>query len=189
MRKEESVASRYLGAEKRLNGLLFILMFLFSFLLLIPDVRAQENHTMGRGHGYITEHRARERATMIVMPDYPEEVIQHKIAGVMKAKIEITSEGDVIRATVQPGLHPLLQEAVFKAVKQWKFKPTARSYAFPDSTWISRLTFNYIIDYTGARVEMYTPPPDAKPFDQLGGMFPRTEMKEWQEWRAAYPQH
>lgn len=185
MTNEEGVANHYSRTKKWLNGLLFILLFLFLSTCLRPSVGAQERYT-GRKHGYITESMARARATLIVMPDYPEEAIRQKVAGVIKAKIEIAPEGDVIRATVQSGISPLLQEAVFSAVKQWKFKRRFISHDVPNSTWISRLTFVYVIEDEKARVEMYAPPPDAKPFDQLDGMYPPTELKEWQEWAAAY---
>jgi hypothetical protein len=167
--------------QRRVSGLLFALLFAFLSLMFHATVEAQEKPTR-RGHGYITELRIREWATAIVMPSFPEGLLEDKSRVVIKAKIEITAEGNVIRAAVQPGQYPLIREAVFKAVKQWTFKPTVTSYAFPDSTWISRLTFVYVMENGEGRVEMYTPPREAAPFDRLDGMYPPTELKEWQEW-------
>jgi hypothetical protein len=169
------------------NVFLFNLLTLFTLAMFQATLRAQEKYT-NRGHGYITESMARERATFTVMPSYQGEVPGEKMTVVIKAKIEIAVEGNVLRAAVQPGHYPLLREAIFKAIKQWTFKSFVPSYAFPDSTWISRLTFVYIVENGESHVEMYTPPPDARTFDRLDSMYPPTDMKEWREWVDIYNQ-
>jgi flagellar basal body-associated protein FliL len=171
--------------KRRVNVFLLALLSLFPASMLHSTLKAQEKPTK-REHGYITESMARERAKFIVMPGYSGELPGDKITVVIKAKIEIDVAGKVIRAAVQPGQYPLLREAVFNAIKQWTFEPFVPSYTLQDSTHISRLTFVYIVENNEGRVEMYTPPLDAKPFDRLDGLYPPTELKEWQQWVDIY---
>jgi hypothetical protein len=186
--EENLVKSQPATKMKRwVNVFLFALLSLCPASMLHSTLKAQEKPTK-RGHGYITESMARARAKFIVMPGYPGGVQGDKITVAVKAKIEIDVTGNVIRAAVQPGQYPLLREAVFKAIKQWTFEPFVPSYASPDSTRISRLTFVYNVENNEGRVEMYTPPLDARPFDRLDGLYPPTELKEWQQWVDVYNQ-
>lgn len=150
-------------------------------LTMASSVMAQETPTNNK-HAFIPEQTARRDAMATIMPDYPQELVDEGIAGVVKTKIEMDSSGNVIRASVQPSLNPTLEKVVFHAIKKWKFISRPIPAEAPERTIISRLTFNFIIEDGTGRVEMFTPPQDAPPFEQLGGYDPDSEMSEWQKW-------
>jgi hypothetical protein len=161
--------------------LLLLLTGLPSSLAIAQTVKEASEIATREKHGYIYEMRARDRATVKVMPSYPEGDVEHGFTGIVRTKLEFTRAGDVIKAIVQPGIDPDIRKAVFDAVKQWKFKPSMPSVVFPAGTIITKLTFEYVVEDGKGRVEMYSPP-DAKSMERLYGYIPTDELKEWGAW-------
>ena len=58
-------------------------------------------------------------------PQYPEVAKKIELHGTVKIKIWITPDGTV-RKLEYIGGHPLLAESALKAVKSWKYAPTAQ---------------------------------------------------------------
>src|SRR5688572_16583107 len=71
----------------------------------------------------LPESYARKAAIRVVMPSYPEEAVCGRISGIVQLKIEISSEGEVLRIKVNPRAHPLLKKAAATAAMKWQFKP------------------------------------------------------------------
>jgi periplasmic protein TonB len=59
-----------------------------------------------------------------VAPDCPKEAREKKIVGTVLLDIVIATDGTVLEVEVAKGIHPLLDEAAARAVRQWKFLPT-----------------------------------------------------------------
>jgi TonB family protein len=57
-------------------------------------------------------------------PEYPEIAKRMNISGTVKVEIVIAADGSIKSATVLGG-HPLLADAVQKALKKWKYAPAA----------------------------------------------------------------
>ena len=58
-----------------------------------------------------------------VMPVYPEEASEERIAGLVRLEATITREGSIKELRVLEG-HPLLVAAALEAVRQWRYQPT-----------------------------------------------------------------
>ena len=63
------------------------------------------------------------RITHRVMPVYPEQASEDRIAGTVQLEAIITRDGAVRQLRVVEG-HPLLAEAAVEAVRQWQYRPT-----------------------------------------------------------------
>ena len=63
------------------------------------------------------------RLTNQMMPVYPEEASEERIAGTVRLEATITREGTIKELRVLEG-HPLLVEAALEAVRQWRYQPT-----------------------------------------------------------------
>lgn len=57
-------------------------------------------------------------------PEYPEIARRMNISGTVKVEIVIAADGNIKSAKVLGG-HPLLADAVQKALKKWKYAPAA----------------------------------------------------------------
>lgn len=57
-------------------------------------------------------------------PEYPEIAKQLKISGSVKVELVIAADGTIKNMKILGG-HPVLVEAVQKALKQWKYAPSA----------------------------------------------------------------
>lgn len=55
-------------------------------------------------------------------PEYPEIARRMSISGVVKVELEISADG-TIKSTKILGGHPVLVDAVQKALKRWKYSP------------------------------------------------------------------
>src|ERR1700686_789419 len=55
-------------------------------------------------------------------PEYPEIARRMSISGVVKAELEISADGTIKSAKILGG-HPVLVDAVQKALKRWKYAP------------------------------------------------------------------
>jgi TonB family protein len=58
-----------------------------------------------------------------VNPEYPEIARKSRIQGVVILEAKVTREGIVENVKVIRGLHPILDQAAMKAVRQWRYKP------------------------------------------------------------------
>lgn len=152
-----------------------------SDALATPSVIYLSQDDPSKDHALLPESYARKSAVKMVMPAYPEEAIRRGLSGLVRIKIEVSSEGEVLRIKVQPRTAALLKEAVVGAVKQWKFKPYVGQDGLGMSS-ISRLTFHFRLSGAGAGVKMYDPGPGAPDSEHLGYCNSAKEFREWREW-------
>ena len=65
-----------------------------------------------------------------VVPEYPEIAERMKLIGIVQVEAMVNPDGTVRDVRVIGG-HPLLAEAMVRAVKQWKYQPTPRETVEP----------------------------------------------------------
>jgi TonB family protein len=99
----------------------------------------------------ISEISLRKRATKSVMPVFPEEARRRKAMGVAVAQVDIDERGEVEQVEILESPDPSIKDAVIAAIKQWKFKPATINDK--PVRIQGKLTFYYVIDDKGARVE------------------------------------
>lgn len=58
-----------------------------------------------------------------VEPDYPEAALRAHLQGTVILEAVITTSGEVQQIRVLKAVHPLLDEAAERAVRQWRYKP------------------------------------------------------------------
>jgi protein TonB len=87
--------------------------------VVLPPVKAPVRRTPVRVSGPIQEGKLIHR----VNPIYPKLAIQARVSGNVKLEATIDEEGSVTDLKILEG-HPLLNEAAYDAVKQWKYMPT-----------------------------------------------------------------
>jgi TonB family protein len=63
-----------------------------------------------------------------VAPPYPREAKDQRIMGTTVSKLSVAKDGSVERVTTIRA-HPVFEKAVWKALKQWRFKPSPDSYS------------------------------------------------------------
>ena len=147
---------------------------------------AQRRERTRDWHGNYAEIIARYEAHKTVMPEYPEEAVRQGLAGVVEAKIGIDKYGRVAKIKIQPGVDPLLTKAVVKAAKQWTFMPRPAEDG-SDRLMISRLTFNFLINFGEGQVEMYTDAPGERPIGEgINGAISVKELTEWEKWEQVW---
>lgn len=159
---------------------------LLLYLATASSTYAQRRERTRDWHGNYAEITARYEAHKTVMPEYPEEAIRQGLAGVVEAKIGIDKYGRVAKIKIQPGIDPLLTKAVVKAAKQWTFMPRPAEDG-SDRLMISRLTFNFLLNYGESRVEMYTDAPGERPIGEgINGSISVKELTEWEKWEQVW---
>lgn len=154
--------------------------------LLLSLILASTSLVLGsqnpdRESGILSELWARKSAVNAEMPLYPDEAVRREIAGLVRIKIETAPEGNVTRIKVKPLTDLLLRKAVVDSVKRWRFRPS-RGASSLSTIVFSRLTFNFVIDSGGPRVEMYDPGPHPPEGECLGCTNSSKELREWNEW-------
>lgn len=60
-----------------------------------------------------------------VVPEYPPLARKTRLAGIVRVELIVSAEGTV-REVKELGGNPVLLEAVIRAVKQWKYEPSAK---------------------------------------------------------------
>lgn len=80
------------------------------------------------------------RLTHRVMPVYPEQASEDRLAGTVKLEAIITREGTVRKLRVVEG-HPLLADAAVEAVRQWQYRPTLLNGAAVEVFTLIAVTF------------------------------------------------
>jgi protein TonB len=58
-----------------------------------------------------------------VNPQYPDLCRRQRIEGVVTLKAKVNAEGKIASVDVLDGVHPLLDGAAERAVKQWRYRP------------------------------------------------------------------
>lgn len=92
----------------------------------------------------------RKNASNTVAPDYPAESKRRGAKGVAVTQLEIDEKGDVAKIEVLEAPDPHIEEAVIKAVRQWKF-PSVTVKGKPRRV-IGKLTFYFVIERGKATV-------------------------------------
>ncbi len=129
----------------------------------------------------LPESYLRQTVVKLVMPLYPEKAVLNSISGLVRIKIEISSQGEVLRMKVKPGTNPILKQAIADAIKQWEFQ-AFRGVGDQAMPGIGRLSFSFILGNDDFRVELYNPPRDAPDYARLGYCHSGKELREWQRW-------
>jgi TonB family protein len=104
--------------------------------------------SQGNGVVLVGEDGIRKSAVKTVMPAYPKESVQKKVAGVVVAEVQYNAEGDVIDVKVLESPDADTGVAVIEAMKQWKFKPSREVNGKPVSIR-GKITFYFTIDPKG----------------------------------------
>ena len=77
-----------------------------------------------------------------VKADYPESAKKERVQGNVMLAVVVKKDGTVGEVTVKKPLHPELDEAAVKAMKQWEFRPGTRDGKAVDVTVDVEMTFN-----------------------------------------------
>lgn len=99
----------------------FIFVLLFTFILCVPNLVAQNEKPFIGGGGVVNG-----KAVKLVKPEYPSAAKAVGAEGAVNVQVTINEEGNVIAAKVFSG-HPLLRKSAGKAALASKFKPTILS--------------------------------------------------------------
>jgi len=132
---------------------------------------------------FLPESLIREWAIEKVMPAYPEEALKAGISGVVKLKLEISADGEVLRIKAYPKTAPLLKKAACEAASKWRFKPDPSLTAKGRSV-LSRLTFTFEIKDDQGLVGLYDPGPNAPDHERVGYYNTPSELREWKTWQT-----
>jgi TonB family protein len=175
-----SIVSDYYEVRRFRNSC-FVLVFLILFIAASTTLCMAQDDSFSV---LLPESYARESAIKKVLPSYPEEAVQRGISGVVRLKIEIGSEGEVLRIKARQHTDPLLKKAAADAARKWQFK------AYPDRAGLgrsslSRLTFMFAIRKGEALVKLYDPGLDAPDRERLGYYNSAKELREWKDWEEA----
>ena len=152
---------------------------IFVLIASAPLCLAQANEF----GAFLHESLIREWAIEKVMPAYPEEALNAGISGVVRLKLEISADGEVLRIKANPKTAPLLIKTACEAAGKWRFKldSTLTGRGRPV---LSRLTFTFAIKDGQGKVELYDPGPDAPDRERLGYYNTPSELREWKTWQA-----
>lgn len=99
----------------------------------------------------VTERALRGRAIKVVPPAYPKESQKGKATGVAVVQLDIDDKGEVTEVEVLEAPDSFIRTAVTDACRLWTFRPTTVQ---GESVHVrGKLTFYYVLDSKGARVE------------------------------------
>ncbi len=132
---------------------------------------------------FLHESHLRELAIETVIPDYPETALKGGISGIVRLKIEISPEGEVLRVKVYPKIAPQLKKASCEAAAKWRFKSHPHRIR-SDRPDLGRLTFMFTIRGGQGVVGLYDPGPNAPDHERLGYYSTPRELREWRDWEA-----
>jgi TonB family protein len=103
-----------------------------------------------------------------VDPAYPEAARKARIDGVVILEAVVTASGDVTDVAVLKSVHPLLDAAAVRAVRQWRYSPATKNGS-PVSVYLNMTTtFN-----------LGLPPPKPRPPDSLVGIWQVPGQRIW----------
>ncbi|HKV37854.1 MAG TPA: energy transducer TonB [Blastocatellia bacterium] len=123
-----------------------------AFLVLVAGfalvIRVIAN---GQGTIRVSEASLRKAAVKIVTPEYPEDSKKARATGVAVASVGTDTSGNVESVEIVEAPDSSIKKAVDSAVRQWRF---GQAFAGGKPVKVlGKLTFYYIIDSDGARVE------------------------------------
>ncbi len=156
------------------------LWLILSVAALITPCLAQDDSW----HAYcagLDEGHVRKLAIKRVMPSYPEEAIREGKSGIIRLKIEIGVDGEILRIKVKPGTDSLLKKAAADAAKKWQLKPVLDRSGLGRPS-LGRLTFHFVIRDGVGVVDLYNPGRDAPDSDRLGYYNSAKEIAQWAAW-------
>ena len=130
---------------------------------------------------FIHESLIRDSAVEKVMPVYAEAAVSGGIHGIVRIKLAIGDEGEVLRVKVNPKVPKPLKEATCSAAQKWRFQP-GLDPAGMGRPVLSRLTFRFVIRNGEGVVELYEPGPTAPDRERLGYYDTPKELREWKDW-------
>jgi len=99
----------------------------------------------------VNEDGMRKSASKTVMPSYPAEALKRREQGVAVVEVQYDTKGDVVNTSVVETPSKSIGDEVVKAVRQWKFVPSAKRDGTPVSIR-GKLTFYFEIDKQGKGV-------------------------------------
>jgi TonB family protein len=123
----------------------------------------------------------RSHAIKTTLPTYPEEAKRLGISEIVQLKLEIGSNGKVLRIKVNPKTNRLLASAAAAAARKWEFKPHVDRGGL-DRPVLGRLTFHFRITDGVGTVALFQPPLNAPDHKHLGYFNSSKEFKEWGSW-------
>jgi hypothetical protein len=129
---------------------------------------------------FYPEGLARQNATKVVMPNYPEDADTTGLSVIVRVKLAIDAEGQVAGIRVRQYTPDVFKRAIADSVSKWQIK-------FPDGHGegkyiLTRLTFRFFSDEGRGVVELYTPGPGVKTNEPLGYTNTERESREWIDW-------
>jgi len=154
-----------------------------TFVLCATPGSAFAQDFSANPHAWTAESYARRNAARMVMPTYPQEALRQGISGLVRTKIEINEDGEVLRIRLDPIANNVFRESVVESVKQWTFKPFFGKNSLPI---ITRVTFSFKINDGKASVKLYDPSPNSPAFARLDYLDSKKELIEWKEWFEAW---
>jgi TonB family protein len=117
----------------------------------------------------------RPQPSKIILPTYPDELILRGVAGKARFRISIDETGAVHNVRVLTSVHPYLDDAACRAIRQWTFEPVVKDRgAVP-------VSFDWTIDFDPA----HWPGLASKPELPAAGPY-SPELKKILEQGAAY---
>ena len=88
---------------------------------------------------------ARPQPVLQSLPVYPDDFIRQGVAGQGRYRISIDEKGVVRSVTVKTPLHPFLDDAAVRAIREWTFEPVMRGLT------AVAVSFDWTIDFDPAR--------------------------------------
>ena len=88
---------------------------------------------------------ARPQPVLQSLPVYPDDFIRQGVAGQGRYRISIDEKGAVRRVAVITPLHPFLDDAAVRAIREWTFEPVMRGLT------AVAVSFDWTIDFDPAR--------------------------------------
>lgn len=120
-----------------------------AFVVLVKLILAKKPKPVKTKEAVVRvgEDGIQKSAVKKVLPIYPAETLKKLVKGVAVAEVQYDGNGDVSEVKILESPDSATGEAVTKAVRQWKFKPSKM-----DNKPVSirgKITFNFIIDAKG----------------------------------------
>ncbi|MGH9849777.1 MAG: energy transducer TonB [Blastocatellia bacterium] len=131
---------------KRLASLVLANLPLISLWLMV----AISANVQSKGYLQVSEGLLRRNASNTIVPGYPAESKRRRAKGVAVAQLEIDESGNVAEIEVLEAPDRYTEEAMIKAVRQWKFPPV--TVGGKPRCVRGKLTFYFVIEQGKATV-------------------------------------
>jgi TonB family protein len=97
----------------------------------------------------------REQAIWKVDPTYPEDDIRMGVSGVAVAELDVDEKGSITDLEIVEAPSPSIEEAMAKAIRQWRFTPTILKRTGKPVGWHGKVTYYFVIE--NGRGAVYAP--------------------------------